>query len=124
MVRLPFMVRNAIAGVVNIITKKDFVGTELAVDGSQTTYGDGTSYGVSILHGMDIAGGNLVLGAQYSERGEISQGDRDYIPDGCSSFVPEGSLGGKVPDGNGGFKPRDTCYDYTEQSYAQTRTNC
>lgn len=111
---------DAIAGVVNIITKTDFEGSEISVDGSQTTKGDGTSYGVSLLHGMQLGSGNLVLGAQFSERGEISQGDRDYIPEGCSSFVPSGSLGGKVPDGNGGFKDRDTCYDYTDDSYAQT----
>lgn len=111
---------DAIAGVVNIITKTDFEGTEISLDGSQTGHGDGTSYGVSILHGMQVGNGNLVVGAQFSERGEISQGDRDYIPEGCSSFVPSGSLGGKVPDGNGGFKDRDSCYDYTDDSYAQT----
>jgi len=111
---------DAIAGVVNIITKKDFEGTELTVDATQTDKGDGTGGGVSILHGIDLGNGNLVLGAQYNERGEVSQGDRDYIPDGCSSYVPEGSLGGLVPDGEGGFKDRDSCYDYTEESYAQT----
>lgn len=114
---------DAIAGVVNIITKKDYEGTEINIDGSQTTYGDGTSYGVSLLHGMQLGEGNLVIGAQFSERGDVSQGDRDYIPEGCSSFVPEGSLGGKVPDGNGGFKDRDSCYDYTDLSYAQTPNN-
>ena len=120
MVRLPFMVRMRLPVLLILLRRKTLLVRNWRLMVAKLTYGDGTSYGVSILHGMDIAGGNLVLGAQYSERGEISQGDRDYIPDGCSSFVPEGSLGGKVPDGNGGFKPRDTCYDYTEQSYAQT----
>jgi len=111
---------DAIAGVVNIITKKDFVGTELTVDGSQTDKGDGTSKGVSILHGLELGEGNLVLGLQYSDRGEIIQSDRDFVEPGQSSFIPEGSLGGKVPDGNGGFKDRDSSYDYTDDSYAQT----
>lgn len=111
---------DAIAGVVNIITKKDFVGTDVSADMSQAAAGDGTSGGASLLHGVDLAGGNLVVGLQYSERGEIIQSDRDHVEAGCSSFVPGGSLGGEIPDGNGGFKPRDTCYDYTKDSYAQT----
>ena len=111
---------DAIAGVVNIITKKDFEGTEINADGSITDKGDGESFGGSILHGTTVAGGNLVLGLQYSDRGEIIQSDRDFVPPGESSYVPEGSLGGLVPDGNCGFKPRDTSYDYTQDSYAQT----
>ncbi len=111
---------DAIAGVVNIITKKDYEGTEITADGSITDKGDGESGGFSILHGREVAGGNLVVGAQYSNRGEIIQSDRDFVPPGESSFVPGGSLGGMVPDGNGGFVPREESYDYTDDSYAQT----
>ncbi|WOH39362.1 TonB-dependent receptor [Thalassotalea fonticola] len=111
---------DAIAGVVNIITKKDYEGTEISADLSSTDKGDGESGGFSILHGREIGGGNLVVGFQYSERGEVIQSDRDFVPAGNSSFVPEGSLGGKTPDGNGGFEPRDHGYDYTTSSYAQT----
>lgn len=111
---------DAIAGVVNIITKKDFEGTEMTADGSQTDKGDGTSKGFSILHGREFAGGNLVVGIQYSDRGEVMQSDRDFVEPGQSSFIPEGTLGGKVPDGNGGFTDRTTSYDYTDDSYAQT----
>lgn len=108
---------DAIAGVVNIITKKDFVGTELTVDGSQTDKGDGTSKGISILHGLELGEGNLVLGLQYSDRGEIIQSDRDFVEPGQSSFIPEGTLGNKLlPNG----EDRETSYDYTDDSYAQT----
>jgi iron complex outermembrane receptor protein len=111
---------DAIAGVVNIITKKDFEGTEITADGSITDKGDGESGGISILHGTEVAGGNLVFGAQYSNRGEIIQSDRDFVAPGESSFIPEGSLGELVPDGKGGFKKRDSSYDFTDDSYAQT----
>ena len=50
---------DAISGVINIITKKDFEGTELTVDGSITDKGDGETAGFSILHGTELAGGNL-----------------------------------------------------------------
>ncbi|KGJ97498.1 TonB-dependent receptor plug domain-containing protein [Colwellia psychrerythraea] len=111
---------DAIAGVVNIITKKDFEGTEVTADGSITDKGDGESGGFSILHGSEVAGGNLVLGAQYSNRGEIIQSDRDFVPPGESSFIPGGTLGGKVLDENGNFVKNDETYDYTDDSYAQT----
>lgn len=111
---------DAIAGVVNIITKKDFDGTELSANVSSTDKGDGESGGFSILHGREVGNGNLVVGFQFSDRGEIIQADRDFVPAGQSSYIPEGTLGGLVPDGNGGFKERDTSYDYTKDSYAQT----
>ncbi|QBG36236.1 TonB-dependent receptor plug domain-containing protein [Litorilituus sediminis] len=111
---------DAIAGVVNIITKKDFTGTEVNVEGSITDKGDGESGGFSVLHGTELANGNLVAGLQYSNRGEVIQADRDFVPPGESSYIPEGSLGGFVPDGEGGWKERDSSYDYTEDSYAQT----
>jgi len=111
---------DAIAGVVNIITKKDYEGTTVTAEASQAEQGDGTTSGFSILHGMDFADGNLVLGAQYAKRGEVIQSDRDHVDSGCSSFVPGGSLGGKTPDGKGGFGPREECYDFTSESYAQT----
>ena len=114
------MVRMLLQVWVNIITKKDFEGTEITVDGSQTDKGDGTSKGFSILHGREFAGGNLVFGIQYSDRGEVIQSDRDFVPPGESSYIPEGTLGGKTPDGEGGFQDRTTSYDYTDDSYAQT----
>jgi iron complex outermembrane receptor protein len=111
---------DAIAGVVNIITKKDFEGTEITADGSITDKGDGESGGFSLLHGSELAGGNIVVGVQYSNRGEVIQSDRDFVSAGESSFIPGGTLGGMMPDGNGGFKPRDESYDFTDDSYAQT----
>ena len=111
---------DAIAGVVNIITKKDFEGTEVTADGSITDKGDGESGGFSILHGREVAGGNLVVGVQYSNRGEIIQSDRDFVPAGESSFIPGGTLGGKVLDEDGDFVKNDETYDYTDDSYAQT----
>ncbi|MEL0603528.1 TonB-dependent receptor [Pseudoalteromonas undina] len=111
---------DAIAGVVNIITKKDFEGTELNVEGSRTTKADGNNYGFSLLHGVQVADGNLVVGAQFSSRGEVIQSDRSFVEPGQSSFIPEGTLGGKTYEGNGVFEDRTTSYDYTTSSYAQT----
>ena len=111
---------DAIAGVVNIITKKDFEGTELTADASITGKYDGETGGFSLLHGTEVAGGNLVVGLQYSNRGEVIQSDRDFVPPGNSSYIPGGSLGGKVQDEDGNWVAREEGYDYTTSSYAQT----
>ena len=87
---------DAIASVVNIITRKDFEGTEITVDGSITDKYDDESGGFSLLHGTAFAGGKLVLGAQYTSHGEIIQSDRDFVPSGESSDVPEESLDGLI----------------------------
>lgn len=79
-----------------------------------------TKGGFSILHGTEIAGGNLVAGFSYTQRGEVIQSDRDFTPPGQSSVLPGSSLGGLVPDADGNFNERTESYDYTTSSYAQT----
>ncbi|TKB58580.1 TonB-dependent receptor plug domain-containing protein [Ferrimonas aestuarii] len=111
---------DAIAGVVNIITKKDFEGFQLDVNGGITGESDGENIEISALYGKSFDDTNYTLGFSYTDRGTVKQSDRDWIPPGSSSFIPGGSLGGMVPDGNGGWKPRETGYDYTDDSYLQT----
>ncbi|MBY6186719.1 TonB-dependent receptor [Marinobacter hydrocarbonoclasticus] len=111
---------DAIAGVVNIITKKDFEGFQFDVDGGITSEGDGENVDLSALYGFSTNSGNYVLGAAFSERKGVGQGDRDWVPPGASSFVPGGSLGGYVRDDQGNWVPRDYGYDYTQDSYLQT----
>ena len=46
---------DAIAGVVNIITKKDFEGSRAqTLKEAALQRGDGNNYGVSLLHGMKV----------------------------------------------------------------------
>lgn len=111
---------DAIAGVVNIITKKDFEGFQFDFNGSGTDKGDGESGDVSALYGFNTDGGNYTFGAAYSDRRGVIQGDRDWTEPGSSSFIPEGTLGGKVQDANGNWVPRSYGYDFTQDSYYQT----
>lgn len=53
---------DAIAGVVNIITKKDFEGFQLDFNGSGTDKGDGRNGDVSALYGFNTDGGNYTIG--------------------------------------------------------------
>ncbi|WOT06669.1 TonB-dependent receptor plug domain-containing protein [Shewanella youngdeokensis] len=111
---------DAIAGVVNIITKKDFDGFQVEVTGGMTDKSDGENGEISALYGFNTDTGNYTIGAAYSERKGVIQADRDFTPAGESSFIPNGSLGGMVKDDNGNWVDREESYDYTQDSYYQT----
>lgn len=111
---------DAIAGVVNIITKKDFEGFQIDVNGSGTDKGDGENGDVSMLYGFNTDGGNYTIGAAYADRRGVVQSDRDWTEPGASSFIPTGTLGGKVQDANGNWVDRSTAYDFTQDSFYQT----
>lgn len=111
---------DAIAGVVNIITKKDFEGFQLDINGGATDKSDGENIELSALYGFSTDTGNFTFGAAYSDRGGVMQGDRDWVEEGASSFVPGGSLDGKVQDENGNWVDRTEGYDYTKDSWLQT----
>ncbi|WP_163930151.1 TonB-dependent receptor [Paraferrimonas sp. SM1919] len=112
---------DAIAGVVNIITKKDFDGFALDVQGGITGEGDGGNTQVSAIYGINTDSGNYTFGASFTDRQAVVQSDRNWAPPGASSFIPKGSLGGKVFDGETGeWNNRDEGYDYSKDSYFQT----
>ncbi|QBL08077.1 TonB-dependent receptor [Rheinheimera sp. D18] len=111
---------DAIAGVVNIITKKDFDGIQLDLNGSSTDKGDGETGEVSALYGFSTKRGNYTLGAAFSQREGVIQSDRDWTEVGDSSFIPTGSLGGKVQNVDGEWVARGAGYDFTKDSWYQT----
>ncbi|MEH8022069.1 TonB-dependent receptor [Rheinheimera metallidurans] len=111
---------DAIAGVVNIITKKDFDGIQLDLNGSSTDKGDGETGEVSALYGFSTKRGNYTLGAAFSQREGVIQSDRDWTEVGDSSFIPTGTLGGKVQNADGDWVARGAGYDFTKDSWYQT----
>ncbi|WP_287977156.1 TonB-dependent receptor [Sphingomonas sp.] len=72
---------DAIAGVVNIILKKNYEGTRLRMQGGVTSYGDRGSYLVSGITGSNFADGrmNLTVSAEYSRSNPVFYEDRDYL---------------------------------------------
>ena len=111
---------DAIAGVVNIITKKDFEGFQFDVNGSGTDKGDGENGDVSMLYGFNTDGGNYTFGAAYADRRGVVQSDRDWTPTATSAIIPSGSLEDMVQDASGNWIQRTERYDYTQDSYYQT----
>lgn len=111
---------DAIAGVVNIITKKDFDGVQLDLNASSTDKGDGETGELSALYGFSTNSGNFTVGATYADRKGVIQSDRDWTEAGNSSFIPTGSLGGKVQNAAGEWVARSSGYDFTQDSWYQT----
>ncbi|HEY1109505.1 MAG TPA: TonB-dependent receptor plug domain-containing protein, partial [Opitutaceae bacterium] len=71
---------DAVAGVVNYVTKRGFVGTELALRYSVTDYGDGDDYRATLTHGLTFAKGRgrAMIVADLYRREAMYSRDRDF----------------------------------------------
>ncbi len=92
---------DAIAGVVNIITKKDFEGLELDVGYDITSENDGEQYNIAMTWGSTFDRGNFVMSAQYTKRDDIQQRDRGFslcpLQDAAGGGVECGGSGTTTP---------------------------
>lgn len=70
---------DAVAGVINIITKSNQDGGNVDVFTTQPFDGGGEDYRLSASYGKTWDRGYLTLGADYYERKELLFGDRDYF---------------------------------------------
>ncbi len=103
---------DAIAGVINIILKKQTTATDLTLDGGQTYEGDGTSFMTGLNTGYALGTDGFVnLTAEYRDRGETNRAGPDSLrvsppqvtqrigdPDAKDASV---WLNAEVPAGNG-----------------------
>ncbi|MBB3763691.1 TonB-dependent receptor domain-containing protein [Sphingomicrobium lutaoense] len=82
---------DAIAGVVNLITNKEFDGLDLRAFTSLTDEGGGDTYNVSALYGKTFDRGHFQVGGDYFKRTELERGDRDFFRCGEDYlFRPDG----------------------------------
>jgi outer membrane receptor protein involved in Fe transport len=94
----PIYGADAIAGVVNIITRKDFQGLELGGGAGISTYGDHTSKQLSALFGASSGNSGLVAGVQWISEDPVRQSTREWAGGGdgneniyaVSSAIPFG----------------------------------
>ncbi|WP_435418386.1 TonB-dependent receptor [Parerythrobacter aurantius] len=73
---------DAVAGVVNVVLKKDFDGLELSANGNINPMGSGEDYTIGASWGVNSDRGFFGIGAEYSFRDEIRLRDRDFFG-GC-----------------------------------------
>ena len=72
---------DAVAGVVNIITKTDTKGIELDANASMPFSGHGNQYQLSASWGKTFDRGHIMIAVDYYKQKELSRGDLSYL--GC-----------------------------------------
>ncbi|MES2033013.1 MAG: TonB-dependent receptor [Pseudomonadota bacterium] len=86
---------DAVAGVVNFITKTNFEGVEADAQYGISEMGDAGEYAASLTIGGNFADdrGNAVLSIGWAQREEVGKGDRDFTAQATSttSYFPSGT---------------------------------
>jgi iron complex outermembrane receptor protein len=110
---------DAIGGVVNIITRSDFEGTEAALYTGGAQHGDGFTYDASFVtgHNSDNKKGNIMFSAGIQSQDSVFAGDRSFSEFdktfdfatrtqvlGGSASIPGGRLNTHAIDTNGDGK--------------------
>lgn len=82
---------DAIAGVINIITKTDFEGAALSGQIGQTSEGDGERADFALTLGQNFGDGNNAwFSVGYSERGKAMARDREWSAYSANTFDSDG----------------------------------
>ena len=81
---------DAVSGVINIILKRNYSGTQVNVGGRITGQGDAREADLSVVHGFDFdqGRGNFTLSGTYQTRGGVGVDDRDWAHPGSYSNLP------------------------------------
>jgi len=77
---------DAIAGVINVITRKDYEGMHLSADWGRPTQNGGDEDAYSITGGVSGARGNVTFAFDSQQRDLVYDADRDFSADGASGF--------------------------------------
>ncbi len=85
---------DAVAGVVNIILRKDFVGTEVSAGYQVTSRGDNAEWNIDLFHGGEKGGFYYLLGLFYQDREPLYNRDRKHSAD--PDFRSIGGYNGRV----------------------------
>jgi iron complex outermembrane receptor protein len=104
---------DAVAGVVNIIMKKNTVGTTATLEGSLPTERGGADGKLAVTSGETFDKGSFTIGVEYQNRSPLEQGDRNWANrinsgyigskgnDAASGTIPYGRLIGIAPNPTG-----------------------
>ena len=99
---------DAVSGVVNFITKRDFSGIEATLSEQITEKGDGNVFRTDVTIGanFDDGRGNAVFSIGYQESDPVFQGDRAFSVNNIDSFSgAAGGSGTTVPGRLTGTRP-------------------
>ena len=110
---------DAVAGVINIITKQDFRGLEVGASYGISEEGDNKNPSAYVMYGADLEGkGHVLLTLEAVKEGKVSCADRYLCAEDFAWFPPADpvrgpaarsgvGLGGRFFVGSGSFVPRN-----------------
>ena len=92
---------DAIAGVVNFITRKDVQGLEISADYGRTTADDGSHHQVNVTMGEQTDKFSFMLSGRYQKQDAVSEGDRSFSNFALYNYSHQVSKGGssRTPTG-------------------------
>ncbi|MDQ3039044.1 MAG: TonB-dependent receptor, partial [Pseudomonadota bacterium] len=70
---------DAVAGVVNLITRKNFDGLEFGITGRVPQKGGSETVSISLANGWNFGTGNIAAAAEYYIQEPLRFGDRDFL---------------------------------------------
>ncbi len=85
---------DAVAGVVNLITKKNFDRPELTVTSRIPQHGGGEVFSASLANGWNFDNGSIVAAAEWYRQNELTRGDRDYLA--CAEDLIKDADGNRI----------------------------
>jgi iron complex outermembrane recepter protein len=95
---------DAVAGVVNVITRRDYRGMEIGAQQTITERGDGQITTAQFLAGAGIGEGDWSIGLEYVDQDAVMEADRDYSAAPLRILEPGGAPqpvgSGSIPEGN------------------------
>lgn len=99
---------DAIAGVVNILTKTDTNGIELNGNVSVPTDSGGEQYRINAIWGKTFSRGHILIAGDYSHTNELKRGDRSYLacPE-AYTFREDGTRADLIDPRTGKYKCED-----------------
>ncbi len=105
---------DAISGVINIITKKDFDGANVNIRLAETSKSDGEFSDISVAIGSTFDKGSMFIGFNWSQQDDIDAATRPLIrsgvaPDGTDGRSPTGLPGTFIDFGSGISFPDPSC---------------
>lgn len=106
---------DAIAGVVNIYTHSEYVGTSIKTYYGESSEGDKETANIDLLWGRDVGNSNFMIAASYSDQQPI------YTQDRKLTAVPLNGLSTGTPEGLFRESALDSVIDFTIPSGGITR---
>lgn len=86
---------DAVAGVVNVITRTSVEEPELNFQYNQPLEGGGEQFSINGAYGLNFDTGSIALAAEYNLQEDLSLGDREYL--GCQQdYIYDASTGERI----------------------------